>query len=652
MPPCEARDVMLRPGRTLLWVVALLASVLAWLPLASAPTVDAPPVLTEGPPPALIVSPAVANVPDTIEGLEAQIAEVLRREGVPGVGLALVDADGVTWAGGVGVADDASGRPVDEHTVFRVASITKSIVGLGVMRLHEQGALDLDQPLHEALPELPLDNRWSEQSPVTLAHALEHTAGFDDMHFNEYFTENEATTPAEALAINPRSRVVRWRPGSRMSYSNVGYSVAALAIERATGTRFDAWLRDQVLRPIGMGDAAFARTPALRERLATGYVQPGTPAAFRPISHRAAGALLATPRQLGQLVHFWLTRGQDYPQVVSAAGFDRIETMGTGWIGPTDASYGLGNYGDVAHPVLGRGHDGGLPGFLSCYRYFPELSVGYVMLLNATHSPRAYIEIRSLLFRYITRDRTLPPPPRIAPDPERQRHAGFYGFANPRHSLLGFVERALLGWNATVHARGLSLEDLMGQGAQIVPAGDGAYKLAGQGGSSIRFGRDADGERVMVAGGAYAEEGSWMLALWRVRLLTAASLLLQIAPLWCVGWIASTVARRRRWTEVGVVVWPAVAGLCFAAMPMLLQAAAARDALGIVDPTTVALCAATIAFALSSVAGLWAALRASTAVGRTPMWSRVVPSLASTAAVGMTVWFGANGIIGLRLWAW
>ncbi len=652
MPACEARDVMARPRRTLLLVVFLLASVLAWLPLTSAPSVDAPKVLAEGPPPALLASPAAAlHTPDTIEELKTQIAAVLRREGVPGVGLAIVDADGVTWAGGVGVADLVSGRAVDEHTVFRVASITKSIVGLGAMRLHEQGALDLDQPLREALPELPLDNEWSQQAPVTLAHALEHTAGFDDMHFNEYFTQNEAITPAQALAINPRSRLVRWRPGSRMAYSNVGYSVAALAIERATGTRFDAWLREHVLRPIGMGDAEFARTPALRERLATGHVQPGTPVAFRPISHRAAGALLATPRQLGQLVHFWLTRGKDVPQVVSAAGFDRIETMGTGSIRPTDASYGLGNYGDVAHPSLGRGHDGGLPGFLSCYRYFPELSAGYVMLLNATHSPRAYSEIRSLLFRYITRDRRLPSPPRIEPDPKRERHAGFYRFASPRHSLFGFVERALLGWNATANPRGLHLDGLMGQGAQIVPAGDGAYKLAGQGGSSIRFGRDADGERVMVASWSYAEEGSRMLALWRVRVLGAASLLLQLAPLWCVGWVVWTVVRRRRWIEAGVVVWPAVAGVCFVGMPMLFQAAAARDALGIVDPATVALFVATLVFALSSVAGLWAALRAG-AVGRTAMWSRVVPSLASTAAVGMTVWLGAHGIIGLRLWAW
>jgi len=625
----------------------------AWAVLMFPPREPSAPVLAEGPLPAVAIDRAVvathADGSTDYEELRTRIDAILQREGVPGVGVALVDRHGMRWAAGIGVTDRQTQRAVDVDSVFRVASITKSVVGLGVMRLHEQGALDLDQPLHASLPELSLDNPWRDVAPVTLAHALEHTAGFDDMHFNEYYAEHDTMGPAEALTINPRSRAIRWRPGSRTSYSNVGYSVAALAIERATGARFDAWLTDEVLRPIGMKTAAMVRTPDLSRRLVTGYLDPETPALFSPLAHRGAGALLASPVEMAALVHYQLVRGEGYPPIVTPAGQARIERGTTTQLEATDSTYGLGNYGDVAHPVVGHGHDGGLPGFLSCYRYFPELGVGYVMLLNATHSPRAYVEIRGLLFAALTAGRELPRPPSVRPDPARDRHAAFYRFGNPRHSLLGFVERAVIGWDVTSSDAGVRISGTVAPAVEVVPTPDGAYRIPGQGGSSIRFGHDADGEPVMVAGWAYGEQASRQAATWRVRVLTAASLLLQIAPVWCVAFVLLGVVRRRSLAGCSIVIWPAVAGLCLLAMPVLLQAAFGRDALGRVDWTTLALFAATLLFALASAAGLAAALRARTTLS---LWVRLVPTLTSVAAFGLTLWLGAHGIIGLRTWAW
>lgn len=638
---------------TSLLVTACVSLLAVWAVLMFSPPTASAPVLSEGPLPAVVIDTpralSRADAPLSDDALRDRIQAILQREGVPGVGVALVDRDGLRWAAGIGVADLESERPVTEDSVFRVASITKSVVGMGVMRLHELHALDLDAPLHESLPELSLDNPWREQAPVTLADALEHTAGFDDMHFNEYYVDHDAMGPAEALAINPRSRAIRWRPGSRTSYSNVGYSVAALAIERATGERFDTWLTDEVLRPIGMGTAALVRTPELTERLVTGYLGPEQPARFSPLAHRGAGALLASPVELAQLVHFQLVRGEGYPEVVSPQGQARIERGTTTQLSPTDAAYGLGNYGDVAHPVVGRGHDGGLPGFLSCYRYFPELGVGYVMLLNATHSPRAYKEIRGLLFAQLTAGRTLPPPPSIRPDPARDRHAAFYRFGNPRHSLLGFVERALLGWDVEASDAGMRIAGTLEPPVEVVPTADGAYRVPGQGGSAIRFGHDADGAPVMVAGWAYGEQASRQAATWRVRVLTGAAFLLQLAPVWCVAFVLLRLVRRRSLAGASIVVWPAIAGLCMLAMPALLSAAFGRDALGRVDWTTVALFASTLLFALASAAGLAAALRARRTIS---LWVRLVPTLTATAAFGLTLWLGAHGIIGLRTWAW
>lgn len=601
---------------------------------------------------------ALATAPASISELRERVAAILEREQVPGVGLALVDRDGLIWAGGVGVADLATGRPMTADTVFRVASITKSFVALGVMRLVEQHKLSLDEPLRERMPEIELGNRWAATNPMSLAHALEHTAGFDDMRFNEWYGE-DGTAPRDALAINPRSRVARWRPGSRMSYSNPGYTVAGYAIELATGEPWDRYLEREVLGPLGMRTARFRRTPALVERLATGHDAPNHAAPFEPIAHAPAGALLSSPRELAGLVHFWLRRGQIDRRIVGPASLARIEQTKTLPYLGTDANYGLGNYGDVMHPVRSRGHDGGLPGFLSVYRYFPELGVGYVVLLNATHSPRAYVQIRALMFAYLTRGRELPTPPTAPRDDEAiAEAAGFYGFASPRIELFGFIDRALTGLEVRPAAEGIELELLVtGDRFALVPTGDGGFRHPREGGTSVRLTHDAEGQQILIAGmGAYFEAGSSTWARARLRALQSALMLMQLALVWGLAWILVAGVRRLRGRalmpgQLRLHLQPAVAALSFMAIPTLVQMVFARGAFTDANAWSLALCGATLVFPACSAAALVTVVRArSQALGS--MWVRALPSAAALACFGMAVYLAANGIIGLRIWAW
>lgn len=596
----------------------------------------------------LVVEPEAA--PRDIEELRARIAEVLAKSGVPGVGIALVDRDGPIWIGGVGQRE-IGGAAVDGDTVFRIASITKSFIALGVMKLAEEGRLDLDRPFAEYLPDVAIDNAWHDVAPVTVAHALEHTAGFDDMRFNETFTTDETMSVERALAINPRSRIVRWRPGSRFAYSNVGYTVAARAIEVATGEPFDTWLRREVLQPLGMRDADFQRTPALASRLATGYRE-GEATRFVPIAHRPAGALLTSPRELAGLVHFWLRRGDGFPQLVSRRGLERIERTGTQPYPSRDVGYGLGNYGDVGHPVRARGHDGGLPGFSSCMRYFPELGVGYVVLLGA-NSGNAMVAIRRLVFAYLARDRELPPLPDVPRDALPTLDADAYAYANPRHELFGFLDRALGGWRIEVEPGKASVEALVGGArAELVATPDGGYRLARESGTSMRLARDADGAPVLLAHGAYGEPTTWWIAKTRVWLLGAAMLILQVARVFSLGVVFLASLRRREVAARSLVHWPVIAAIALDLLPLFLAMAGSRALLGEVHGLTITICATTIVFALASGASFAAMVRWSARKDRPPLWYRLVPSLAACAAFGLTMWLGAHGIIGLRTWAW
>jgi CubicO group peptidase (beta-lactamase class C family) len=594
---------------------------------------------------------------DRIVRLRAAIAEVLRREGVPGVGLALVDREGVIWAGGVGTADLEGVRPVGDDTLFRVASITKSFVALGVARLHEQGRLDLDAPVARLLPDVEMRNRWADQAPVTLAHLLEHTAGFDDMHLDEHWGEGgEQMSLADVLARNPRSRTSRWRPGTRFSYANPGYTVAAAAIERITGERYQDVLRREVFGPLGIEDAHLGVNDAIAGRLSDGHIAPDKTTLYTSIYHHPAGALITSPSELAKLVHHWLVRSD---AVVGPEMLARIERSGTVPFDPRAIDYGLGNYGDVVHPSPCRGHDGGLPGYISTYRYCPDAGVGYVMLLNGTHSRRAYVEIRRLLFDALTEDQFFrPPPPRYPTDEELDRATGFYGFANPRHEIVGFIERLVTGFEIVREGDHLVMRPLVGDPVPLVPTADGGFRLPGESGTTIRFTQDRGGDDVLVVHWMYLERGSAWLARLELRAVRAAMQIMLTSALGLFLWLVLLLPARRYFPEsidprdAILCAWPGLASLAFYGFIAIVQAVPI-ETLMTRNAVTMTLCALTIAFPFFTGIGMAASLRALDLrdLSARSIWPAAA-LLASSTCFGITIWLLLNGVIGLRTWSY
>jgi CubicO group peptidase (beta-lactamase class C family) len=593
---------------------------------------------------------AVADAPQTLEELQRRIAAVLERERVPGAAIALVGRDGPIWIGGIGVRDLDTHAPMQADTVFRVGSLSKSIIALGVMRLVDQGKLDVDRPLREILPDVAIDNPWEDVAPVTLAQCLEHTAGLDDVRFNEIFTDDERLSVRDTLRLNPRSRQIRWEPGTRHAYSNVGYTLAARAIEVASGEPFDDYLRREILAPLGIVDADFQRTSTLAPRLATGYIDyEAVP--FQIFAHRPAGALLTSASDLAKLVRFWIVRGDGYPPIVSAAGLARIERSGTLPYPHIDNDYGFANYGDVAHPVMSRGHDGGMPGFHASFRYFRELGVGYVMLVNSNYTFRGYFEIRALLFAYLTRGRTFAQPARATTSSERPG-AAYFRLGNPRNELFGFIDRVRIGWRVFAGDDAIRVDLLGGMTYDLIATDDGGYRQPHESGSSVRFTTTRDGTPVMLDSFMYGEAAAYWPARIRYFAVSFAMLLLQLAPLWAAGVLGLAAVQRRRVLPHSLVVWPAIAGLTCFALPHVLGMAFERGVIGIVHPLTIAICALTILFAVASTASLLSAIRWSLRPDRPRLWARLIPTTCGLAFFGLALWLTANGWLGLRTWAW
>jgi hypothetical protein len=408
-------------------------------------------------------------------------------------------------------------------------------------------------------------------------------------------------------------------------------------------------LRREILAPMGITDADFGRTGTLASRLASGYMDDDEPIVFRTFAHRPAGALLASADDLAKLVRFWLVRGEGYA-IVSPAGLARIERSGTLPYPHLDSDYGFASYGDVMHPVLSHGHDGGMPGFHASYRYFAKLGVGYALLLNSNYTFRGYFQIRALLFAYLTKGRVFPPPPEPRGGVERPG-ADYYSYEAPHNEAFGFLEQIRTGWHAADLGDHVHLTAVQGWRVELVPAADGGYRTRWDCGSTVQFTTNREGTPILLASFLYGEAATGWVAQLRYIAFGLTLALLKFAPLWAGIVLALGALQRRRVVPSSLVLWPAVTGLSCFAMSMLMGRAFFTGVIGIVHPVTVAICALTIVFAIASVATLVTTVRWCFRPDRPSALALLMPMLCGLAFTGLTLWLTAHGWLGFRTWA-
>lgn len=422
---CTMRPML---ERTKLLVAALLAAAFA---ASAAAQPDEPPT------------------PKTLDELKVRIEQIRKDSNTPGVGIAIVDREGVVFVGGFGLADVASKRAADADTMFRIGSTSKAFVALAALKLVEQGKLDLDAPLKSLAPEVEFQNPWEATDPVRIVHLLEHTSGWDDIHLRDY--AHEDTRPdslKDAIDYDPDSRVSRWRPGTRSAYCNAGPAVVAYVIEKITGERFEDFVAREFFQPIGMPRTSYFLTDEVKKTQATLYQDDSvTPVAYWNIALRPAGSINSSPREMAEYVRFYLNRGAvDGAQLVSAEHIARMERPATNLSVPDGLTtgYGLHNYSSLDdNGFLWHGHNGGVLGGASDMSYLPEAGVGYSLLVNGIQQ-EGFPKLAKLLRAYLTKDLPKPRPfetvTSLAPE-LAAKFGGFYLPASPRVALVAPIER-------------------------------------------------------------------------------------------------------------------------------------------------------------------------------------------------------------------
>jgi serine beta-lactamase-like protein LACTB len=205
--------------------------------------------------------------------LDALVRDVFDTQHLVGMTVAVGTTRGFTWSKGYGLADIENAVPATADTVYRFASVTKTITAVATMELAESGKLDLDAPIQRYVPTFP-EKQW----PVTARHILSHTSGI--RHYKD--DEPESTlhyTSLEAGLDRFKNDPLLHEPGTAYAYSSYAYNLLGSAIEGASGQGYAAFVRARVFAPSGMTATRDDDLRAIVPHRAQGYTRTAPPGA-------------------------------------------------------------------------------------------------------------------------------------------------------------------------------------------------------------------------------------------------------------------------------------------------------------------------------------------------------------------------------------
>jgi len=345
---------------------------------------------------------------------DAIVSDLFARGGQPAIAYGIVAGGELVHSAGFGARVLGAGAP-DADTVFRIASMSKSFTASAILLLRDAGALALDDPAAEYVPELA---GWTcgsaDAAPVTIRQLLTMTAGFPT---DDPWGDRQQGLPITAFDQLLAAGVsFNWAPGTRFEYSNLGYAILGRVLTMASGVLYDEFIRTRLLAPLGLTRTGFNADEFDQENLAVGYRHglggwaevPFDPyGAFAPM-----GGVFSTVSDLARWVAGFAAafppdgtgdadgdgEGHDaHPLRPASRRQMQLPQAVTGWRaagrlpgGPPvpPEYYGFGLFVDE-DPSRGRvvSHSGGYPGFGSNMRWHPATGIGVIALGNGTYAP-------------------------------------------------------------------------------------------------------------------------------------------------------------------------------------------------------------------------------------------------------------------------
>ena len=335
-------------------------------------------------------------------GPKATLQERMDFYHTPGVSIAVINNYKIEWARGFGVKAWGEPDPVAETTVFQAGSISKPIFSLAVMRLVQEGKLNLDEDVNQYLTSWKIPPNGSWQPRVTLRQLLSHSAGLTVHGFPGYLRTENIPTVVDILNGQPPSNTARIEvnilPGLQFRYAGGGTTVAQQLVVDVLGQPFPKIMHSLVLEPLGMKHSTYEQP--LPESWA-GSAATAHPWKNKPVEGKwhvypemAAAGLWTTPSDLARAgIELQLILKNKSNRLLSTDMVVQMLTPGV------DESIGIGFFLSGKDEAVRFGHGGWDEGFVAQMTVYKENGMGAVVMLNSNEGAPMLNEIERAVAR-------------------------------------------------------------------------------------------------------------------------------------------------------------------------------------------------------------------------------------------------------------
>ncbi len=396
--------------------------------------------------------PAAPDYSAIIQEFRASIPKLMAEQKVPGLALAVVDADRVLWNEGFGYSDTDGKIAVTPDTLFSAQSMSKNFTAAAVLVAVQEGLVSLDEPITKYLPGFTVNSRFEPrpERKMTLRLLLSHRAGFThEAPIGNNYDGDSASFEQHIKSVS--QTWLRFPVGQRYSYSNLGVDLAGYILQVRSGMPFPQYMKKKLLDPLGMTASSFDMEYVKRSPRAIGH-DASLPQLPVEVPMVPAGGLYTNARELARYVQFHLNGGKlGGKALIQEKLLRQMYEIPARGPRQTDG-YGLGiavrrKYGSTCLT-----HGGGGFGFLANMIWCPEFGLGIVLLTNSSDHDFQNALPEQILGRFIaarlgrlpTESPADPPAPAYAMPAARQSQlAGQYLYNRGGYMMLVFKNNSL-----------------------------------------------------------------------------------------------------------------------------------------------------------------------------------------------------------------
>ena len=317
-----------------------------------------------------------------LEKVDSIVLNKMNQYNIPGLSIGIIRNDSIIYNKGYGVRSIKSNSLVTKNTIFHTASISKLFTAIAVMKLIEQKAIKIDEKLVEILPELNYDDKRVEN--ITIKNLLNHTSGLPDITKYHWDNNNQSVNSLKDYILGLNLKLDS-DPSSEYQYSNLAYDVLGCVIEKVSGSSFDDFMKENILKKSGMYHSDFRyfkipdslKTVPHSRRWITGNIYERQTYPYTR-EHAPSSTLNSSSEDLSKWMISFL---QSLDNELSSINYENL-------IQPTfepNEHIGLGFQLEEIDSFKKVGHYGGDKGFRSYLMMVPEEKIGLVVLANCDY---------------------------------------------------------------------------------------------------------------------------------------------------------------------------------------------------------------------------------------------------------------------------